>query len=82
MLGNSINKSVGDYNTVNKWGAIDWLTKFIINDVTASNECTSKFWGENIGFHSFTWWNPIQIFGGMDDPNEAKYILSECEMYK
>jgi len=35
--GNSINKSTGDYETINNWGAVDWLTKFIVGDITASN---------------------------------------------
>lgn len=79
--GQDLNKKYGNYSKVNEWGVIDWI-KFIINDITASNENTSKQWGQNIGFNSFTWFNPVQIYGSMDDVSEANYMLDECLMYK
>ena len=35
----------------------------------------SKFWGENLGFNSFEFFNPIQIYGGMDDTSITEHIL-------
>jgi len=43
--GNSISKKGYKYKWVNDWGAVDWLTDFIIPDITNSNESMSKFWG-------------------------------------
>lgn len=80
--GTSIDKHVGGYDDVANWGVYDWMTKWIINDITQSNRATSKFWGENLGFNSFTWFNPINIVGSLDDVSQADYMLTECEMYK
>ena len=80
--GNRIDSGRGDFSTINEWGPIDWLTKFLIDDITLSNSCTSKFWGQNLGFGSFEWFNPVQIFGGMDDVGQTDYLLTQCQMYK
>ena len=80
--GTSIDKNVGGYDEVSKWGVYDWMTKWIINDITQSNRATSKFWGEHLGFNSFTWFNPISIIGSLDDTSQADYMLTECAMYK
>lgn len=80
--GNSISKKGYKYKQVNDWGAVDWLTDFIIPDITNSNESMSKFWGQNLGFNSFTYYNPVQIYGSLDDISKADYMLQECLMYK
>ena len=72
----------GTYKEVSKWGILDWVTKFVIPDVTNSNISMSKFWGEHLGFNSFKFFNPIQIKGGLDDTSVTDHILSECAMYK
>ena len=80
--GNSVNRIVGRYDEVSDWGIIDWMTKWIINDITASNQNTSKFWGENLGFNSFEWFNPVRVTGSLDDTTQTDYLLEECNMYK
>lgn len=80
--GKNIANTYGTYDEIKDWKALDWATKFIVNDITASNECTSKFFGEHLGFNSFTWFNPVQIYGSMDDTDEKNYMLEECIMYK
>lgn len=80
--GESIDRPKILYDDVKDWSVVDWMTKWIINDITASNRATSKFWGENMGFNSFQWFNPIKITGALDDVSQADYILTECEMYK
>ena len=80
--GNRIDSGKGDFKQINDWGALDWLTKFMIDDITLSNSCTSKFWGQNLGFGSFEWFNPVQIYGGMDDVSKTEYLLTQCQMYK
>lgn len=80
--GNSIDRKCGCYHDINKWGPIDWLTNFLIGDITESNACTSKFWAEQLGFNKLEWFNPIQITGSLDDVTKTDYLLTECEMYK
>ena len=80
--GDSIAKRFGTYEQISKWNIIDWMTKFIINDITISNQNTSKFWGQNIGFNSFEWFNPVRVTGSLDDIRQTDYILEQCEMYK
>ena len=70
------------YMDVKDWGAMDWLMKFLLNDVTGSNESTSRFWGSQLGFHSFEWFNPVAIAGSMADVTQTKYILETCDMYR
>ena len=78
----SVDKGCGTYKEISKWSALDWVTKFVIPDVTNSNISMSKFWGEHLGFNSFRFFNPIQIYGGMADPSITDHILTEAEMYK
>ena len=77
-----IDKGCGTYAEVKKWGALDWITKFVIPDVTNSNISMSQFWGEHMGFNSFRVFNPIYIRGGLDDTSTTDHILTECAMYK
>ena len=80
--GDCVDRQVGGYKEVNKWSVLDWMTKWIVNDITASNENTSKFWGENLGFKSFEWFNPVKITGSLDDTTQTEKLLEDCEMYK
>jgi patatin-like phospholipase/acyl hydrolase len=41
----AIDCGCGSYNEVKKWGVIDWITKFVVPDITNSNISMSKFWG-------------------------------------
>lgn len=77
-----IDAGCGTYKEISGWGALDWVTKFVVPDVTNSNISMSKFWGEHLGFNSFTFFNPIQIYGGMDDVSVTDHILTESIMYK
>lgn len=78
----SLDEGCGTYEQVSKWGALDWITKFVVPDITNSNISMSKFWGENMGFHKFEFFNPIQIYGSMDDTSITNHILDESLMYK
>ena len=80
--GNSINKDFGNYETVSSWNILELATNFIIPNITNGNEIMSKFWGENMGFNSFTWYNPIQVYTDLDDTSSIPYMLDECEMRK
>jgi len=80
--GQVIDQKCGGYDKVSKWNLLDWALKFIVPDVTNSNESMSKFWGEHIGFHDFQLFNPVQIRGDMDDADNLDYMLTEAKMYK
>ena len=78
--GNAINKNFGDYKTASSWNILELAAKFIIPSLTNGNEIMSKFWGENMGFNSFVWYNPIQVYTDLDDASSIPYLLDECEM--
>lgn len=79
--GQVIDKSSGSYEKVSKWNLLQWALNFIIPDITNSNESMSKFWGNNLGFHYFEIFNPVQIKGEMDDVKNLEYMIEECKMY-
>lgn len=78
----SIDQGCGTYKEIKEWGVLDWITKFVVPDITNSNIAMSKFWGQNIGFNSFEFFNPIQIYSGMDDTSITEHILEQSLMYK
>lgn len=55
-------------NDIEKWSYLDWLTNFLVPYVTCSNELTSVYWGSQMGFNSFCYYNPVKVKGAMDDP--------------
>lgn len=84
-VGESIDSSergAGTYAEISKWSALDWATKFIVPDVTCSNLSTSRFWGENLGFGGWEWFDPIKIASSLDDVSTKDSILRETSMYK
>lgn len=64
---------------MNKWSYLDWLTKFLIPYVTCSNESTSVYWGAQMGFNSFCYFNPVKVSGAMDDPKIIKQLDKDTE---
>lgn len=66
---------------VNKWNLIDWLTKFIIKYVTQSNELISANFGPQMGFHSFRFFNPLDVKGDMDDPKILTPLEQQCDKH-
>lgn len=68
-------------NDINRWSLFDWLFKFIIPFVTQSNQTTSVNWGAQMGFHSFKFFNPLNVTGHMDDPNILPCLQQQCQLY-
>lgn len=66
---------------MNKWSYLDWLTKFLVPYVTCSNESTSVYWGAQMGFNSFCYYNPVKVKGAMDDPKIIKQLDKDVEPY-
>lgn len=67
---------------VNSWGIFRWLFNVIKPYLTESNEQTSVYWGEQMGFHSFKFYNPLTLSQVMDDPKILDEIDTECEKHK
>ena len=63
---------------VKKWSVMETLNNLILPYVTDSNEMTSLFWGLQLGFNSFTYYNPIKIKGAMDDVSSMPSIERQC----
>ena len=41
----------------------------------------SQYWGSNMQFNSFTYWNPIKISGSLDDTTEIPELIMECDKH-
>lgn len=80
--GTLIDKKPITYAEYSKYNMLDVALKVVVPYVTLSNELATKFWGEQMGFHSFKLFNPIQIWGGMDSTQNLDTILQDCDMYK
>lgn len=80
--GNFINKNDYTAKDISKWNILDYCLKMIVPYVTSSNEQMSVFWGLQMGFNSFTYYNPINTCGEMDDSSILPNIEKECLKYK
>lgn len=80
--GNEIRNNYFSLEKINSWSILTILTKLIIPYITNSNEQTSIFWGLQMGFNSFTYFNPINISGDLDDLTIMDKIEKECLIHK
>lgn len=76
-------KEVKKEGEADHYTKLHWLAKLIVPYVTRANEISSVFWGENLGFKSFTYFNPVQLSGSLDDKNAVKdgTIAEESEKF-
>lgn len=56
--------------------------KVIVPYVTLSNELASTFWGNNMGFHSFTYFNPCVNDGDLANVDAIPDMHKQCEVHK
>ena len=80
--GNFVNTSDYTAKNISKWTILDYCLKMIVPYVTSSNEQMSVFWGAQMGFNSFTYFNPVDGSGNMDDPSILPGLKQQCEKYK
>jgi hypothetical protein len=80
--GKSIERKEISFEQYKKYNLIDIAKKLIIPYTTISSEKAAEYWGKNMGFNSFTFYNPIQVKGGLDDTSAVKHICEECYMYE
>lgn len=67
---------------VNNWSIFETLKNLVIPYITDSNEMTSLYWGLQMGFNSFTYFNPIKISGPMDNVDILPDIEKQCLNHK
>ena len=66
---------------VESYSALGWAKNLMPILTTGGNELMSDFWGRNMGFKSFTHFNPIIIKGVMDDVSQVDTIEEMCELH-
>ena len=70
------------YEEYKNYNIIQMLLNVIVPYITLSSERASEYWGHNMGFNSFTYYNPIQHKGRLDNANELSILFEDCEMFK
>lgn len=80
--GSYIDKQPITYQKYKSFNQLDVCLKIIVPYVTLSNQLSSKYWANQMGFNSFEFFNPIQIWGGMDETKNLDIMMQDCEMYK
>lgn len=71
--------SCDDYNDLTLLGL---ATKVIVPYVTEANELATVFWGSNLGFNSFQYFNPCKISGSLDDTSRITESMKEAGKYR
>lgn len=68
---------------VSSYGAVSWLKNLLIPYVTKANEMASNFYAQQMNFHSYTYFNPVNISGSMDDYElvTSGSLENDCEPY-
>ena len=67
---------------MNRWSVLDTLKNLIIPYVTDSNEMTSVCWGLQMGFNSFTYFNPVKVSGRLDSVSAMPDIERQCAEHR
>lgn len=80
--GSLIDKTPITYQKYVKFNQLDVCLKIIVPYVTLSNQLSTKYWAKGLGFNSFQFFNPIQIWGGLDETKNMDTMMEDCEMYK
>lgn len=80
--GNNYNRKPISYQEYSKYNIIQVLMNVIVPYVTLASERAAEYWGKNMGFNSFTYYNPIQNMGKLDNAMEMKTLFEDCEMFK
>jgi patatin-like phospholipase/acyl hydrolase len=57
-------------------------TDVIVPYVTLSNEMATRYWGKNIGYHSFNYFNPCVTNGELDDVSKIPGMIEQAEQYR
>jgi hypothetical protein len=71
--------SCKDYNDL---GLLGLALKVVVPYATLSNELATVYWGKNMGFHSFEYFNPCTHNGQLDDTDQIPDMVKQCDKYK
>ena len=80
--GSLIDKNPITYEKYVNFNQLDICLKILVPYVTLSNQLATQYWAKGLGFNSFEFFNPIQIWGGMDSTKNMETMMQDCEMYK
>ena len=71
--------SCKDYNDL---GLLGLALKVVVPYATLSNELATVYWGKNMGFHSFEYFNPCTHNGQLDDTDQIPDMVKQCDKHK
>lgn len=81
MLGTG--KDISDepltYEKYNGLSLVGLATDVILPYVTFSNELATVYWGEHMGFRSFTYYNPCKHNGDLADVDAVDKCIRQCD---
>ena len=66
----------------NDLGLIGIAKEVIIPYITFGNELFSKYCGDNIGYNFFTYFNPVETSGKMDDVSQIPDLVKQADKYR
>lgn len=65
----------------NDLGLLGLATKVIVPYTTMANEMATVYWGNNMGFNSFTYFNPCKHNGELDDVDQIPEMVRQADRY-
>ncbi len=84
MLGTG--KDISDkpitYEKYESMTLLDLATDVILPYVTFSNELATVYWGNHMGFNSFTYFNPCKHNGDLADVDAVSKCIKQCNRYR
>lgn len=81
-VGTETDRNCLTFEKYNSLSLLGLATNVIVPYVTEANELATVFWGKNMGFNSFEYFNPCKIQGGLDDTSRIQESIKEAEKYK
>lgn len=61
---------------------LDVALNVVVPYVTLSNEMATRYWGKNMGYHSFEYFNPCVTDGTLDDITKIPQAVASTEVYR
>ena len=66
----------------NKLGLLGIATDVLVPYATLGNEMATRYWGVNMGYHSFTYFNPCITNGKLDDVSLIPSLVKQTDEFK
>ena len=70
------------YEAYEDMGLLGIATKVIVPYATLANELATEYWGRNMGFNSFEYYNPCRHNGKLDDCSQVPDMIRQCEQHR